>query len=188
MVFWKFLSTWSHAANLDDLVASRFLPTSQVEAEEVEIFLSSQSSRIVNMEKSSIVYSFLVRAHNLQILRIEQGSTPGSIKAFAKLLFVAIANVKHYALSFLVFPHHDQFFPPLTSSSSVSRPYDAVTSLRHLFSANVLTTLRPHELTLLSSVLSTPDTRMVKRPLQPRSGYKREPFTQNRRCESSISV
>jgi hypothetical protein len=41
------------------------------------------------------------------------------------------------------------------------------------FSATVLMTLRPHGLTMLSSVLSTPDTRMVKRPLQPHSGFKR---------------
>jgi hypothetical protein len=38
--------------------------------------LSSQGSRIVNMEKSSIVYSSLVRALNLQILKIKRGSTP----------------------------------------------------------------------------------------------------------------
>jgi hypothetical protein len=54
------------------------------------------------MERSSNVYSFLVRAYNLQILRIEQGSTPGSIKAYAKFLFVAIANVKRCTLSLLV--------------------------------------------------------------------------------------
>jgi hypothetical protein len=51
-------------------------PASQVEAIAVEILLSSQGSRKVNVEKSSIVYSFLVRAHNLQILKIEQRSTP----------------------------------------------------------------------------------------------------------------
>jgi hypothetical protein len=51
-------------------------PSSQAETLDVEILLSSQGSQIVNVEKSSIVYSFLVRAHNLQILRIEQGSTP----------------------------------------------------------------------------------------------------------------
>jgi hypothetical protein len=76
MVFWKFLSTWPRAANLDNLIASIPFPASQVEALDVEIFLSSQGSRIVNMKKSSTVYSFLVRAHKRQILRIEQGSTP----------------------------------------------------------------------------------------------------------------
>jgi hypothetical protein len=81
MIFWKVLSTWPHAANLDDLVASIPFPASQVEAVEVEIFLSSQGSRIVNMKKSSTVYSFLVRAHNLQILRIEQVN-PESIEVF----------------------------------------------------------------------------------------------------------
>jgi hypothetical protein len=59
-----------------------FPPASQVEALDVEILLSSQGSRIVNMEKPSIVYSFLVRAHNLQILRIEQGSTPMIDRSF----------------------------------------------------------------------------------------------------------
>jgi hypothetical protein len=45
-------------------------PASQVETVEVETFLlSSQGSRIVSMEKSSIVHSFLVRALNLQILK-----------------------------------------------------------------------------------------------------------------------
>jgi hypothetical protein len=43
------------------------LPASQTEALDIEILLSSQGSRIVNVEKTSIVYSFLVRA---------QGSTP----------------------------------------------------------------------------------------------------------------
>jgi hypothetical protein len=76
MVYWKSLSNWSLAVNHDDLAASIPFPASQVETVKVEISSSSQGSRIVNMEKSSIVYSFLVRAHNLQILRIEQGSTP----------------------------------------------------------------------------------------------------------------
>jgi hypothetical protein len=44
MVFWKFLSTWPRAANLDDLVASIPFPASHVEALDVEIFSSSQGS------------------------------------------------------------------------------------------------------------------------------------------------
>jgi hypothetical protein len=76
MLFWKVQSTWHHAANPNDLVASYSFSASQAEALDVEILLSSQGSRIVSVEKSSIVYLFLVRAHNLQILRIEQGSTP----------------------------------------------------------------------------------------------------------------
>jgi hypothetical protein len=77
------------------------LPASQVEAIKVEIFLGNQGSRKVNMEESSIVYSSLVRARNLQILRIEQGSTPRIDQSFlATLLFIAIANVKRCTLSF----------------------------------------------------------------------------------------
>jgi hypothetical protein len=45
MIFWKFLLTWSYAANLDDLVASLPFLLSQVEAVRVEIFLSSQGSQ-----------------------------------------------------------------------------------------------------------------------------------------------
>jgi hypothetical protein len=82
MVDWKSPLTWPHAANHDDLVVSIPFPANQVEALDVEILLSSQGSRIVNVEKSSIVYSFLVRAHNLQILRIEQGSTPRIDRSF----------------------------------------------------------------------------------------------------------
>jgi hypothetical protein len=59
---------------------------------------------------------------------------PGSIEAFANPPLLAIANVKHCTLSFSrSYPHHGQFFRPLTSSASVSRPYDATMSLRHLF-------------------------------------------------------
>jgi archaellum component FlaF (FlaF/FlaG flagellin family) len=76
MGFWKSLSTWSLVVNLDDLEVSISFLLSQVEAVKVEIFLSNLGSRKVNVEKSSIMHSFLVRAHNLQILRIEQGSTP----------------------------------------------------------------------------------------------------------------
>jgi hypothetical protein len=79
------------------------LPASQVGAIEEEIFSSNQGSRKVNVEKSSVVYSCLVRAHNLQILRIKQGSTPRINRSFlVTLLFVAIVNVKrgHWAFSF----------------------------------------------------------------------------------------
>jgi hypothetical protein len=51
MVFWKSLSTWSLAANLDDLGVIYSLPASQVEAIEVGIFSSNQGSRKVNVEK-----------------------------------------------------------------------------------------------------------------------------------------
>jgi hypothetical protein len=76
MVYWKSLANWSLAVNHDDLAASIPFPASQVETVKVEIFSSSQGSRIVNMEKSSIVHSFLVRALNLQLLQVKQGSTP----------------------------------------------------------------------------------------------------------------
>jgi hypothetical protein len=142
MVYWKSLR--SLAVNLDDLVASIPFPASQVETVKVEIFFSSsQGSRIVNMEESSIVHSFLVHAHNLQILRIEQGSTPRIGRSiFATLLFVAIANTKRCTLSFSRFaPHHGRLFRPL--SPIVIR----------------VTTVRRHDVALLSipaTVVTTP--------------------------------
>jgi hypothetical protein len=128
--------------------------------------LSKGVSKIIlkfRME-SSIVYSFLVRAHNLQILRIEQGSTPRIDRSFLSTLpFVAIASVKRSTLSFSrLSPHHGQFFRPLNLiviSVTTVRRRDATPPS---FSATVLTTPRPHGLTLLSTVLSTPDTRLVK--------------------------
>jgi hypothetical protein len=71
-------------------------------------------------------------------------------------------------------PHHGQFLRPLSLNSvgaTIVRRHDVV--LPSIF-ATIFTTPRPHELTLLSSVLSTLDTRMDERPLQPRSGYKME--------------
>jgi hypothetical protein len=109
--------------------SSSSFPASQVKSVEIEVFLSSQGSRIVNMKKSSTVYSFLVRAHNLQILRSEQGSTPRIDQSFlATLLFVAIANIKRCTLRFLfLLPIAISSLDRWTSSVSVSRPYDAVT-------------------------------------------------------------
>jgi hypothetical protein len=67
MVYWKSLTNWSLAVNLDDLAASIPFLLAKWKQVEVETFLlSSQGSRIVDMEKSSIVYSFLVRAANPQ--------------------------------------------------------------------------------------------------------------------------
>jgi hypothetical protein len=67
----------------------------------MEILLSSQGSRIVNMEKSFIVYSILARALNLQILGIERESTPRIDRSIlATLLFDAITSVKRSTPSF----------------------------------------------------------------------------------------
>jgi hypothetical protein len=77
MAYWESLTNWSLAVNLDDLAAAIPFLLAKAEVLNEETFLlSSQGSRIVNMEKSSIVYSSLVRALNLQILKIKRGSTP----------------------------------------------------------------------------------------------------------------
>jgi hypothetical protein len=123
------------------------------------------------------VYSFLVHAPNLQILRIEQGSTPRIDRSFLLCFSCCYRVRKALCTEFFSYsPHLDQFLRPLDLicvSVTIVRRHDVTPPS---FSATVLTTPRPHGLTLLSSVLSTPDTRMVKRPLRPRSGYKREPL------------
>jgi hypothetical protein len=136
MIYWESLTNWSLAVNLDDLAASFPFSASQVKTVEVETFLlSSQGSRIVNMEKSSIVHSFLVRALNLQILKNQtRKHAQDRSKLYATLLSVAITSVKRSTPSLSRFaPHHSRLFRPLSPSSLVSRPYDAMTSLYHRF-------------------------------------------------------
>jgi hypothetical protein len=102
------------------------------------------------MEKSSIVYSFLVHAYNFQILRIEQGSTPRIDRSIvATLLFDAITSVKRSTASFSCFaPHHGRLFRPLSpiviSVTTVRRHDVALPSI----SATVFTTPKPHGLTI----------------------------------------
>jgi hypothetical protein len=102
MVFWESLSTWSLATNLDDLIASIPFLLSQVEVVKVEIFSSNQGSRKVNVEKSSITFSSRSVSITFESSEANKEVHPGSIEAFAKLLFVAIANVKRCTLSFVV--------------------------------------------------------------------------------------
>jgi hypothetical protein len=148
MVFWEISVELVPCRESRRPCSIKFLPTSQVEAGEVEIFLSSQSSRKVNVEKSSIMYSILVRTYNLQILKIEQGSTPRIDRNFLSTLhFVAIANVKRVHWASRLSPRHDQFFRPLNLvivSVPATRRRDATPPS---FSAIVLTTLKPHGLT-----------------------------------------
>jgi hypothetical protein len=114
---------------------------------------------------------------------------PGSIEAFGYASLWCYHKRKAlYTELFSFFSHHGRLFRPLSPiviSVTTIRCHDvALPSI----SATIFTTPRPHELTLLISVLSMPDTRMDKRPLQPRSSYKRKPFTQSHRCESSTSI
>jgi hypothetical protein len=100
---------------------------------EVETFLlSNQGSRIVNMEKSSVVYSFLVRAPNPQILKKNQTGkyAQDRSKLYATLLCVAITSVKHSTPSLSRFaPHHGRLFRPLSAiviSVTTIRRHDVV--------------------------------------------------------------
>jgi hypothetical protein len=131
------------------------------------------------MEKSSIVYSFLVRAHKLQILRIKQGSTPRIDRSiFATLLFVAIADVKCCTLNFSRFAsHYGRLFrllsPIVISVTTVRRHDVALPSI----STTIFTTLKPQagHCRAPCCLHQIPD--WVNWPLQPRIDYKVEPFT-----------
>jgi hypothetical protein len=78
----------------------KFLPTSQVEAGAVEISLSSQGSRIVNMEKSSIAFSSRSVLITFKSSESSKEVRPGSIKAVGYASLVAFASIKHCTLSF----------------------------------------------------------------------------------------
>jgi hypothetical protein len=142
------------------------------------------------MEKSSIVHSFLVRALNLQILKNQtRKHAQDRSKLYATLLCVATTSVKQSTPSFSHFaPHHGRSFRPLSPSSSVPRPYDAMTSL-YPWSPQPYSRRRERvSWTCWAPCWINQITNLVNWPLQPRIGYKMEPFTRNRRYESSISI
>jgi hypothetical protein len=100
---------------------------------------------------------------------------PGSTEVFAKLLFVAIASIECCTLSFLVLPPITiNSLDHWTSYAAVSRPYDTVTPLRHLFPQ--LCSQRQDLTDWPCWVPCCPYhiPGWVSRPLQPRSGHKRE--------------
>jgi hypothetical protein len=142
------------------------------------------------MEKSSMVYSFLVCALNLQILRIEQGSTPRIDRSFtlrSSVLLSQAWSVVHWVFLVLL-PITVDYLDRWAPSSSVSRPYVAMTSLYPRF---------PRPYSRRRDRVSWPCwaprcvhqiTDRVNWSLLPRSEYKMEPFTRNRRYESSISL
>jgi hypothetical protein len=115
---------------------------------------------------------------------------PGSIEALATLLFDAITNIKRCTLSFSRFaPHHSRLFRPLIpiviSVTTVRRHDVALPSI----SATVFTTPKPHGLTIveLRVAYTRYPTGSTDR-YNPATIIKGNPFTQNRRCESSISI
>jgi hypothetical protein len=132
------------------------------------------------MEKSSIVYSFLVSALNLPILKNPTRKyTQDRSKLVATLLSVAITSVKRSTPSFSRFASpHGRLSRQLSPSSPVSRSYDAMTSLYHQF---------PQPYSRRHDRVGWPCwapcwihqiTNWVNWPLQPRIDYKMEPFTQ----------
>jgi hypothetical protein len=58
MVYWKSLTNWSLAVNLDDLVASIPFPASQVETLKVEFFL--EQSRFSNSQHGEVIHHVFV--------------------------------------------------------------------------------------------------------------------------------
>jgi hypothetical protein len=135
------------------------------------------------MEKSSIVYSFLVRASNPknQTRKYAQDRS----KLVAMILLLIITNVKRGTL---IFSHHADSLDRWAPSSSVSRPCDAMMSLYHRFPQPYSRRRDSVSWTCWAPccIHQIPD--WVNWPLQPHNGYKMEPFNRNRRYESSCSV
>jgi hypothetical protein len=189
MAYWESSTNWSLAVNLDDLAASILFPLAKWKTAEVEIFL--EQSRFSNSQHGKVIHRafVLVRAPNLQILKSNKEVRPGSIKALRYAPQCCYHSVRHSTPSFLVLlPLTIDYLDRWAPSSSVSRPYDAMTSLYHRF---------PQPYSRHRDRVSWPCrapcwihqiTLWVNWPLQPRIGYKTDPFTRNRRYESSISV
>jgi hypothetical protein len=114
----------------------------------------------------------------------------GSIEAFPYASLVPVANVKRCTLSFSRFAsHHGQLFRPLIPiiiSVTTVRCHDfALPSIP----ATVFTTPKPHELTIVE--LRVAYTRYPTGSTdcyRPAAVIKGNPFTRNRRYESSISI
>jgi hypothetical protein len=117
----------------------------------VEIFSSNQGSRKVHVEKSSIAFSSRSVLITFKSSESSREVNPGSTEAFCYASLCCYRGRKAMYTEFFSHssPHHGQFLDRWTSSSSVSRSYDTVTPLRHRFSQTVLTTLRPHGLTIV---------------------------------------
>jgi hypothetical protein len=110
-----------------------------------------------------------------QILGVEQGSKPGSVEAFAKVLLVATTSLECW------YPELFSFFSPsrvilrtvgpiLFSATTVGRHDAALPSS----SAVALTSSRPHRLTIVEPrVATTGYIGWFRWPLQPRCGHKK---------------
>jgi hypothetical protein len=102
------------------------------------------------VEKSSIAFSSRSILITFESSEASKEAHPGSIKAFAKLPCVAIMNEKALCTELSRFStHHGQFFRSLNLiviSVTTIRRHDATPPS---FFATVLTTLRPHGLTIV---------------------------------------
>jgi hypothetical protein len=116
MTYWESLNNWSLAVNLDDLAASILFPLAEWKTAEVETFSSSQGSRIVNMEKSSFMHSFLARALNLPNLKSNKEVRPGSIEALCYAPLCCYRKHKAWYTELFSFRSpHGRLFRPLSA-------------------------------------------------------------------------
>jgi hypothetical protein len=183
MIFWKFLSTRPRAVNLDDLVAP--IPFSCQLSGSLRRRNSLEQSRFSNSHCGEVVHRVFVLGPCFKSSESSKEVRPGSIKAFCYASLVAITNAK---CGTLIFSHHvdsldrwaprhqchDRTMPWRRSTIDFrNRIHDAETAWAdHCWAPCCLRQI--------------PD--WVNWPLQPRIGYKMEPFTPNRRYKSSISI
>jgi hypothetical protein len=146
---------------------------------------SLEQSRFSNSQCEEVVHRVFVLGPCFKSSESNKEVRPGSIEAFCYASLVDIPNAKRGTL---IFSHHADSLDRWAPSSSVSRPYNAMTLLYHRFPQPYSRRRSLMGWPLSSSVLPTPDTDWVNWPLQPRIGYKMGPFNQNRRYGSSSSI
>jgi hypothetical protein len=157
MIFWKFLSTRPRAVNLDDLVAP--IPFSCQLSWSLRRRNSLEQSRFSNSHCGEVVHRVFVLGPCFKSSESSKEVRPGSIEAFCYASLVAITNAKRGTL---IFSHHVDSLDRWAPSSSVSRPYNAMTSFYHWFPQPYSRRRDRMSWPLLSSVLSTPDTQLVQ--------------------------
>jgi hypothetical protein len=184
MIFWKFLSTRPRFVNLDDLMAP--IPFSCQLSGSLRRRNSLEQSRFSNSHCGGVVHRVFVLGPCFKSSESSKEVRPGLIEAFGLCFSCCYHERKAWYTDLF---SSRRFFRPLSpiviSITTVRRHDVALPSI----SATVFTTPKPHGLTIvkLRVAYTRYPTGSTDR-YSPAAIIKGNPFTQNHRCESSISI
>jgi hypothetical protein len=133
-----------------------------------------EQSRFSNSQCEEVVHRVFVLGPCFKSSESNKEVRPGSIEACCYASLVVITNVKRGTL---IFSHHADSLDRWAPSSSVSRPYDAMTSLYPRFPQPYSRRRDRMSWPCWAPCCLHPIPDWVNWPLLPRSDYKMEPFT-----------